>query len=83
MRSRLTLLTVRKGPAAAADGPEYGASVRRFLSEVDSESIESYLRYLTSVPHMGGTPADWEQADYMRRLWQARPVATIFICIVS
>ncbi|XP_002730755.2 N-acetylated-alpha-linked acidic dipeptidase 2-like [Saccoglossus kowalevskii] len=41
----------------------------RIIDEMSSEEIGKNLRYLTSIPHLAGTPADKEQADYIVQTW--------------
>jgi hypothetical protein len=49
--------------------PAPGTAGQDYLSQTNATNIEEYLKYLTSVPHMGGTPADYDQAEYLRKLW--------------
>ncbi|XP_070538242.1 putative N-acetylated-alpha-linked acidic dipeptidase [Ptychodera flava] len=42
---------------------------RKLMEAVNAENIRKNLEYLTSKPHLAGTPADKEQADYIVKLW--------------
>ena len=42
---------------------------KEFVSNINASNIEENLRYLTSVPHMGGTPVEWDQAEKLRLDW--------------
>lgn len=39
------------------------------LEEMNAENIREFLRYMTRKPHLAGTPADKENADYVKDLW--------------
>ncbi|XP_013407202.1 N-acetylated-alpha-linked acidic dipeptidase 2-like [Lingula anatina] len=41
----------------------------KLINEIDANNIRDNLRYLTTKPHVAGTAADWEQAEYIRKLW--------------
>ena len=43
--------------------------ISTFINKVDAQRIEDNLRFLTSRPHMAGTPAEKGHADYLRDLW--------------
>ncbi|CAH1782233.1 unnamed protein product [Owenia fusiformis] len=42
---------------------------KRITEEIDNKAIEEHLKVFSSQPHVAGTPADLEQADYIREKW--------------
>ncbi|XP_076097524.1 N-acetylated-alpha-linked acidic dipeptidase 2-like isoform X2 [Mytilus galloprovincialis] len=49
------------------------------LNGIRAENIREYLRDLTEYPHLAGTPADWEQADKLRKFWTDNGLDEVFI----
>ena len=41
--------------------------------------LSCYSRDLTEYPHLAGTPADWEQADKLRKFWTDNGLDEVFI----
>ncbi|XP_033103990.1 N-acetylated-alpha-linked acidic dipeptidase 2-like isoform X2 [Anneissia japonica] len=39
------------------------------LNSIDATNIEENLNYFTSQPHLAGTPAEKENAEYIRKAW--------------
>ena len=42
----------------------------KLIQEMNVENMKKHLKYLTSIPHMGGTPGDKISADYVYNLWK-------------
>ncbi|XP_072035651.1 putative N-acetylated-alpha-linked acidic dipeptidase [Amphiura filiformis] len=48
---------------------EIGGIADRLHDQISNENIRDNLRYLTRVPHIAGTPADRDGAEYLRDKW--------------
>ena len=44
-----------------------------------SKCFNDNFRHLSEKPHLAGTPADWEQADELRKFWQDNGIDEVFI----
>ncbi|XP_072035596.1 glutamate carboxypeptidase 2 homolog [Amphiura filiformis] len=48
---------------------EIGGIADKLHDQISNENIRDNLRYLTRVPHIAGTPADRDGAEYLRDKW--------------
>ncbi|XP_071164480.1 N-acetylated-alpha-linked acidic dipeptidase 2-like [Mytilus edulis] len=49
------------------------------INGIRADNIRKYLRELSEYPHLAGTPADWEQADKLRKFWTDNGLDEVFI----
>ncbi|XP_042890770.1 N-acetylated-alpha-linked acidic dipeptidase 2-like [Penaeus japonicus] len=57
----------------------FGTAGDELLKEMNTQNIESYLKYLTSQGHMAGTKQDLEQAEHLRKLWLEQGLDQVFL----
>lgn len=58
---------------------DFNKITQELVDEMTAENIEKNLRYLTSHPHMAGTHADFDQAEYIRNLWTSQGLDQVII----
>jgi len=61
------------------DDYNFDDTAQGLMDAMKASSIDDYLKYLTSHPHMAGTSADFEQAEYLRSLWTSQGLDQVSI----
>jgi hypothetical protein len=51
----------------------------KFVQKIEVKNMQNHLKYLTSIPHMAGTPGDKLSADYVYNEWKAQGLDSVQI----
>ncbi|KAL7639055.1 UNVERIFIED_CONTAM: hypothetical protein RMT77_010589 [Armadillidium vulgare] len=51
---------------------DFNNTLNFILAEVDRANIANFLRNFSSRPHLGGTPAEWENAHFVAETWKTQ-----------
>jgi len=49
----------------------------KFVQKIEVKNMQKHLKYLTSIPHMAGTPGDKLSADYVYNEWKIQGLDTV------
>ena len=49
----------------------------KFVQKIEVKNMQNHLKYLTSIPHMAGTPGDKLSADYVYNEWKAQGLDSV------
>jgi hypothetical protein len=49
----------------------------KFVQKIQVKNMQKHLKYLTSIPHMAGTPGDKLSADYVYNEWKTQGLDSV------